>query len=87
MDVEQRRLQNALTPPPKALSAASTPGGGYKTPDGSPVRATISSVNKIAEKAKSSQEPISGRTEKDVEEDVKIRSVIQEVAEDPHQWM
>ncbi|KJE00633.1 hypothetical protein I311_05759 [Cryptococcus gattii NT-10] len=87
MDVEQKDLQNALTPPPKTLSAASTPGGGYKTPDGSPVRAVISSVNKIVEKAKSSQEPIRGHTEKDVEEDVKIRSVIQEVAEDPHQWM
>lgn len=87
MDAEQMDLQNALTPPPKALSAASTPGGGYKTPDGSPVRAAISSVNKIVEKAKSSQEPISGHTEKDVQEDVKIHNVIQEVAEDPHQWM
>lgn len=87
MDVGQRDLQNALTPPPKALSAASTPGGGYKTPDGSPVRAAISNVNKIFEKAKSSQEPISGHTEQDVENDVKIRSVIKEVAEDPHQWM
>lgn len=51
-DAEQRDLQNALTPSPKALSAASTPCGGYKTPDGSPVKAAISSFKKLAEKAK-----------------------------------
>ncbi|EAL20995.1 hypothetical protein CNBD5960 [Cryptococcus deneoformans B-3501A] len=80
IDAERRDLQNALTPPPpKALSAASTPCGGYKTPDGSPVKAAISGFKKLVEKAKSSREPVSERTE----ENAKARRVVQEVVGSP----